>query len=116
MKDIRVGLKLLFNKLGCNNVQNKYVASEEISNQNLHKYLDIAGRRAHNIILMHEFIMEEELLPLDDPLLMELTPEKQEEEKQEESIHEVLDNIERELGAYKKLNVQNPLDEKMIER
>ena len=83
MKDIRSGLKLLFNKLGCNNEQNKYLASEEITNQNLYKYLDIAGRRAHNIILMHEFITEEEILPLQSPTQTDSTPEKYEEEKSE---------------------------------
>lgn len=39
-----------------------------------------------------------------------------EEEKNEEQISQVIGNIEKELGAYKKLNVQNPFDEKMIEK
>lgn len=60
MKEIRQGLKLLFEKLGCNNEQNKYLANEEITNQNLFKFLDIVGRRANNIILMHEYISKEE--------------------------------------------------------
>lgn len=48
--------------------------------------------------------------------MCEINLKSSEEEKQPGEISEVLGNIEKELGAYKKLNVQNPFDEKMIER